>query len=173
MSPLRTLACVLVLPVWLAACGAEPIAVPSDASGPLAAAAKAQCDLQSAADIIDEIFPPPGLKNQALTKCGNILRQADRDLDDAVDKTFAFLGQTLDFYSTGKLDDPAQGSLEEAIVDLFAALFGELGVDGPPLTAEGIGSGDVVIGNVDENGGTGPAMPRSSSPPATWTTTPG
>lgn len=149
------LALALILPAWLVACGPESNPVPSDASSPLAAAARAECDLQAASDIIGEIFPPPGLSNQALRKCANILRQADRDLDDAVDKTFDFLEQTLDFYASGKLDDPSPGTtLEEAIVDLFAALFGAIGVDGPALTPGGIGGGDVVVGNVDENGGT-------------------
>lgn len=148
----RTLFAVASL-AWLAACGPEPPAVLSDASGELETAAKWTCTVPEAADIIGEIFPPPGLRNQALAKCANILRQADRDLDDAVDQSFDFLVQTLDFRSQGMLNDPSQGTVEQAIVDLFALLFDAIGVQGPSLTAGGIGSGDYVIGQLDENGG--------------------
>lgn len=148
------LACLLALPAWLTACGTDTAEVPSAASGGLDAAARSACTVQDAADIIDEIFPPPGLSNQATAKCGNILRQADRDLGVGVSQTFDFLGQTLDFYHDGRLNSPSQGTLEEAIVDLFAALFGAIGVAGPPLTPEGIERGDIAVGLFDENGGT-------------------
>ncbi|HUP21098.1 MAG TPA: carboxypeptidase-like regulatory domain-containing protein [Gemmatimonadota bacterium] len=139
----RSLAAVLV-PLALAACGGSSEA-PSGVPRALDPAARWTCTGE-VADLVDEIFPPPGLRNMALSRCANIQRQYARgEILDATAMVYELIEDAIDDAANGLLLTPPSRTLEEALADLIAALLAEVGLEP--------GAGEVVVGVVDETGG--------------------
>lgn len=144
----RKLLCLVLTGLLLASCSGERDA-PREPANPLQPAVKPTCDTEAVADIIEEMFPEPGLENEALTKCANIEEKVDSDqIEVATSMIFAFLDQVFELAADDQIEPLSGKSLEESITELFAALFGLVGVD----------PDDVAIGIVDETGGTVTAL---------------
>lgn len=142
----------IVALLLLAACGDRNAEVPSDsAAGPLAPA-----QLDGIADpaiiaAIAELFPAGQSRNHAFAYYGRIrVRALTGDMDGAVAEVFGFLHFALRLLQRGILLGPDPGG---ALADLFAMIFEELGVEGPPLSGFALGEGGFAIGLIGPEGG--------------------
>jgi hypothetical protein len=100
----RTLHVVLVLSslALLPACQGSGDDFPS---APASGEVSSSLEAEQIRELIQAVFPEPGLENAALQRFGNIERQLGRGLtEDAIEMTFAEIGFTLHHYENDRLD---------------------------------------------------------------------
>ncbi len=121
----------LVLTGFLAGCQEEGDELLSAPAGANAATIEAACEAApEICELIEALFPAPGLEKAALTRFGNISRQLGEDeLSDAVEKTFELIG----FLFEKDLDDPngsAPPTTDEGRIELANQLLEFVGLNG-------------------------------------------
>ncbi|MGH7570332.1 MAG: hypothetical protein ACREMK_00620 [Gemmatimonadota bacterium] len=130
----------LVLMAFLAGCQEESDELLSAPAGANAATIDAACETApDICDLIEALFPAPGLENAAFTRFGNVARVlGNGDLDEAVGQTF----DLIVFVFQKDLDDPngsAPPTTDEGRIQLANLLLEFIGLNGI------LGSGDFVI----------------------------
>lgn len=137
----------------LVACEPERAGLDRPPTSPLALKedARSQCSDPAVREAIEALFPTPGLLQQALRKCANILRQMNRgEIEASVGMAFDFLGQTMELAAAGRLRPGGDG---DAVVHLFSLLFGRLGVPSPFPSGAAIDAGEAALARLDADGG--------------------
>ncbi|MGH7543843.1 MAG: Ig-like domain-containing protein [Gemmatimonadota bacterium] len=149
MFPRVPAAIPLALLVVLAGCqgeGDDLLSSPASANAPTIEAA---CNsAPEICDLIEALFPEPGLENAVLTQFGNIARQLERgETADAVDMTLNKIVFEIGHYENGRLEDPAGNdppTIEEALTELLNAELEFVGLTGnfPDPDEGGLGDED-------------------------------
>lgn len=142
-------AILLVLIGFLTACNEDGGELTSAPAGANAVHIEAACNsAPEICELIEALFPAPGLENAVLTQFGNMWRQRERgETADAVGMALDKIEFELTHYENGRLDDPAGGdppTIEEALTDLVNAQLEFVGLNGifPEPEDGGLGSED-------------------------------
>jgi hypothetical protein len=137
----------------LAACGTDrESGSPLDTSLDLTGVA-ADCPAGDISADIQAIFPTgASLRHVATVNCGQIYKDLGKGKQtQAIQKAFKFFQKTLQQNEDGQLLD-ADPSTEEKIIDLFAAIFTDLGFDFPDIDPEVLAEGEYAFGTLKPNG---------------------
>lgn len=121
----------LVLMAFLAGCQEESSEIFSAPAGANAASIEAACeDAPDICELIEALFPAPGLENAAMTRFGNVANLLGKGrLDPAVGQTFELIG----FAFEKDLDDPngsAPPTTDEGRIELANLLLEFIGLNG-------------------------------------------
>ncbi|MFC1660207.1 CARDB domain-containing protein [Gemmatimonadota bacterium] len=134
----------VVTPLILLACGDQLTELPTDNSDLLQQGkvpVTPVCSQESSAEeLIDCLFPAPGLRNAAQQRLRDIRRQFDGGQEKAATAMmFNLLDFTLKKQENGDLLEPLGLSPPEAISLLFNALFEAVGMDPPDIPEGALG----------------------------------
>lgn len=156
--PVRRIALVPLLALLALACQDRQLPTDgADESPSLSPAASVQpASAGDIEDLIEELFPEPGLETAALTQFGNVQRKVEEeDLAEARSKVFDLIGYTLEKLEEGQLEDPSGSTTtEEAVSELIDLLLTFVGLEAPevsPSVLSGETDGVVAIAFPDED----------------------
>jgi hypothetical protein len=152
---------VLAVPLSiLAACGSDrEAASPVDTTSLDVSGVAEHCPGAITEDIA-ALFPTSKSRRHVATvNCGQIISDFGKGKQGlAVQRAFKFLQKTLQQNEGGELLDP-DPSAEAKIIDLFDALFAEVGLEFPDIDPEALAEGNYAIGELSQNG---PSLPTVS-----------
>ena len=138
----------------LAACGSDPES-PSPLGTPLElSGVAADCPAGDISADLEAIFPTKrSLRHVATVNCGQIYKDLGKGRQkEAIQKAFKFFEKTLQQNEDGKLLDP-DPSIEAKIIELFAAIFTDLGFDFPDdIDPEVLAEGEFAFGTIVPGG---------------------